>query len=248
MTVPATPITADDQDFYPLHHEDDVPEIPDHELQNSDLRATLRAHFPDWFITGNVCVYWEKGNRNRYVAPDLFAVRDWKPSEKLRTYWLWQHPPIVFIAEILSAYDFKPRQEGMEAEYAAHIRAPEYLSFHLERKELKLRRLGPRGYEEVTPEANGRVRSRELDLEFGMDESAFLRIYTLDGTKLANPEELKLQLADQEERREAAEARAAEEARGRQAAEARADDEARQRAELERQLVELQGRLQERGE
>jgi Uma2 family endonuclease len=262
MAIPALPVTVDDEEFYPLHQEDDVPEIPDHRTQHTDLGTALTLHFPDAFITGNVCVYWERGNRDRYVAPDLFVVRDWRPTTKLRTYRLWEHPPIGFVAEVLSRYDHKPRQESMEADYATHLRVPEYLSFHLERKELKLRRLGPNGYEEVPPEPNGRVRSQELQLEFGMDETGFLRAYTLDGRKLPNAEELKLQLSDQEQRRGEAEARAdeeaqrrleaetraAEEVRQRQAAEARAAEEARQREELERQLAALRAQLQERGE
>jgi hypothetical protein len=276
MTIPALPVTVDDEEFYPLHQEDDVPEIPDHRTQHTDLGTAISLHLPDAFVTGNVCVYWERGNRNRYVAPDLFVVRHWRPATKLRTYRLWEHPPIVFIAEVLSLYDHKPRQESMEQDYATHLRAVEYLSFHLERKELKLRRLGPNGYDEVPAEPTGRVRSQELQLEFGIDETGFLRAYTLDGRKLPNAEELKLQLSDQEQRRgeaearadeeaqrrqaaearaaeearqrQAAEARAAEEARQRQAAEARAAEEERQREELERQLAALRAQLQERRE
>jgi Uma2 family endonuclease len=249
MTVPTPPVTVDDEEFYPLHQEDDVPEIPDHRTQHTDLGTALALYLPDAFITGNVCVYWEQGNRNRYVAPDLFVVRNWRPPQRLRTYRAWEHPPIVFIAEVLSLYDYKPRQESMEAEYATHLRVPEYLSFHLERKELKLRRLGPDGYEEVTPEPTGRVRSQELQLEFGMDETGFLRAYTLDGRRLPNAEELKLQLSDQEQRRGEAEARAdeeaerrAQEARRRQEAEARAADEARQREEEARQRQAAEAR------
>jgi hypothetical protein len=44
------------QEYYPLHEEDDVPEIPDHEAQVRYARDALDAHFSDWFVTGNVCI------------------------------------------------------------------------------------------------------------------------------------------------------------------------------------------------
>src|SRR5947209_20189983 len=57
-----TPEPWDDQDYYPLHEEDDVPEIPPHRRRVTYLYNALTARFPDWFVTGNVCIYWQRGN------------------------------------------------------------------------------------------------------------------------------------------------------------------------------------------
>jgi hypothetical protein len=88
MSVPASPAPVDERDLYPVHEEDDVPEIPRHERQNGYLRAALRTHLPDAFVTGNVCVYWERGNTRDYVAPDVFVVPGWRPVKEPRVYWL----------------------------------------------------------------------------------------------------------------------------------------------------------------
>ena len=101
----------DDQEFYPLHEEDDVPEIPPHREQVTYLYDALRALFPDWFITSNVCIYWERGNTSAYVAPDLFAVREPLTEPVERVYLLWQQPPVIFVAEVGSRSTLR-RDEG----------------------------------------------------------------------------------------------------------------------------------------
>ena len=80
-------LSVDDQEYYPLHEEDDVPETPPHEAAVRYARDGIAASFPDWFVTGNACVYWERGNTKEYRAPDLFVVKEplTEPVRPLRT-------------------------------------------------------------------------------------------------------------------------------------------------------------------
>jgi Uma2 family endonuclease len=225
MTTHLTPAAVDERDLYPLHEEDDVPEIPHHEQVVRYLRDAIGAHGPDWFVTGNVCIYWEPGNHEAYAAPDLFVVRAALPQPDPRVYLLWQDPPIVFVAEVGSR-STSLDEEGMRLErYSDVIRVPEHLYLDPERKEVRLRRLGPAGYELVAVQSNGRVRSEQLQLEFEVDDTGFLWVFTLDGERLLTYEA---------------------EVHRRQEAEARAAEEAAQRQELERQLAALRAQLQER--
>jgi len=158
--------------------------------------------------------------------------------------------------------------------YRDSLRVPEHLFYDPEGIALKLRRLGPAGYEEVTPDAQGRVRSEQLGLEFGLDADGFLWVYTVQGERLMTHEEEVLrrraaearvdeearQRQDAEMRAQRAQARArekerqrAEEAQRRREAEARATDaesraaeEAARREELERQLAALRAQLEQR--
>jgi hypothetical protein len=102
------------------------------------------------------------------------------------------------------------------------VKAREYLYFDPPTRNLRLWRLGSRGYAVVKPEANGRLRSEELGLEFGLDQESILRVYTANGELLRTH-------VESERRLEEAERRLAE--------------EAARREELERQLAELQARL-----
>lgn len=245
MATRALAPEADDRDLYPLHEEDDeLGENTEHYDQSHYLVGAARTMLPDWFITGNLCIYWEPGNNQRYRAPDLLAVRVPVVPPKPRVYLVFRDPPVNFVAEVGSRSSTRA-DEGPKVEiYERDVKAAEYLYSDPPQNVLRLWRRGEDGrYREVAPEANGRMRSAELGLEFGFDETGFLRIYTPDGTMLLTHEE-------EARERQAAESRAAAEARERQAAEsraaeaeARASEEARQRQELERQLAELRARL-----
>ena len=76
MAVRSPTLSVDDQDYYPLHEEDDVPEIPPHRRRVTYLQNALEARFPGWFVTGNVCIYWQRGNTKKYRAPDLLLVKE----------------------------------------------------------------------------------------------------------------------------------------------------------------------------
>lgn len=247
MAIRTPPLSVDDQEYYPLHEKDDVPETPPHRRQTTDLANALEARCPDWFITSNVCIYWERGNTRGYRAPDLFVVKEPLAEPVTRVYQLWKQPPIAFVMEIGSRTTFRQDVGPKVDLYQEKIKATEYCHFDLDHGEQRLWRLGAGGtYEEVAPGANGRLRSAELALEFEIEVGGFLRVYTLEGVLLLTHKETAQRLEATEERLTAAERQAAEEAERRQEAEHRAEAEAARRAELEGQLATLQARLAER--
>jgi Uma2 family endonuclease len=232
MALPiAPPDPLDTQEYYPLHEEDDVPETPPHEAQSRYARNALAAYFPDWFITGNVCIYWERGNTTDYRAPDVTVVKEPLTEPVTRVYQLWRQPPVAFVLEVASRSTFRKDEGPKIADYRDLVKAAEYLHVDLDHRRQRLWRLGPDGHKEVSAEANGRLRSAELGLEFAVTADGELQIFTLEGERLLIHEE-------ELERRKAAEQHAVEEAGRRQAAETRA-------ADLERQLAELRARLGE---
>src|SRR5687768_3652465 len=101
MAIPASPLDLDDRDLYPLHRDKDVPETSLHELIVRYLRDAIHGFAPQWFVTGNVCVYWERGNFSACCAPDLFVVTEPMPEARPRVYHLWRDPQIRFVAEIV---------------------------------------------------------------------------------------------------------------------------------------------------
>src|SRR6266571_2634002 len=62
VAIRVPPLSVDDQDYYPLHEENDLPETPPHEAAARYARDAIAARFPDSFVTGSVCIYWEPGN------------------------------------------------------------------------------------------------------------------------------------------------------------------------------------------
>jgi hypothetical protein len=225
-------MSLDDSYDYPLHEEDDGPETAWHKVQSTDVFDILRVRFPERFVMGNICLYWEPGNTRRYAAPDVFVAAGFPADREPRVYLLWEDPPVLFAVEI-GCRSILPADTGPRPwTYERHVKAREYLYYTPMLRELRFWRMGPDGYQRIAPEPNGRWRSLELDLEFAVDGDGYLRIYTLEGERLLNhPEEA--------QRRREAEMRAAE-------AEARATVEVARRRELERQLAVLQAQLQAR--
>jgi Uma2 family endonuclease len=284
MTTPASTATVDEHRLYPIHEEDNVPEIGSHELTVRYARDVLAALFPDSLVTGDICIYWERGNMQRYVAPDVFVVPDRAPEPLPRTYLLWLDPPVPFVMEVGSDSTRRIDLDEKPSIYSQQVRAEEYLYVDPPEpesplREIRLWRLGPGGYEPVAPEPNGRYRSAVLGVEFGRDEAGKLRIYVDGEPQPGHVEESQrrraaesrvgeemLRRREAEERAEAEARRHAEEASLRREAEERAETEARRHAEevtlrreaeeraatveaqreaLERQIAELQARLQE---
>jgi hypothetical protein len=136
---------------------------------------------------------------------------------------MWQDPPILLVAEVRSRSYTEEQWPRNFLICEQHLHVPEFLDFDPEKSRLRMWRLGAGGYELVAPEANGRLRSQELGLEFGVDEYGRLRVYTLDGAALRTY---------------------AESERDREEAEARATAEAELRRELERQIVALRAQLE----
>src|SRR5438874_11247346 len=99
MSVPAVPFRFDDRECYPIHEEDDVAEIDFHKVQTTDVYVALRLHFPNRFVSGNICIYWVPGNTSLYRAPDVFVADGFPDVEHPRVYLTWQDPPVRLAVE-----------------------------------------------------------------------------------------------------------------------------------------------------
>jgi hypothetical protein len=276
MSTPATSTAIDEYDLYPAHEELNVPEEFLHELEARYLRDVLSTLFPHWFVAGNLCIYWEKGNKKRFTAADVMVATATVPRRKRKSYLLWRDPPVRFVMEVASDRTRKIDLDEKPTTYREHVKAEEYFYVDVDRHDFRPWRLGPSGWEEVPAEANGRWRSAVLGVEFGWDEAGLLRVYAADGEMQRTHAEAEERLGEEvrrrreaearigeellrreeeAERRREAEARASatevrleEEARRRREAEARAAAAEAERQELERQLAALRAQLQERRE
>ncbi|MEA3346159.1 MAG: Uma2 family endonuclease [Chloroflexota bacterium] len=212
---------------YPESDGEPMAETDVHRDQLIDLLTALKDHFrndPQVYVAGNLLLYYEEGNPQASVAPDVFVVKG-VPKGDRRIYKLWeegQAPDVVF--EITSAstrlQDLGPKKGLYEVldveEYFLFDPLEEYLA-----PPLMGYRLGEKGYRLVEERP---LLSQVLGLELRVEEGR-LRLYDRPtGRRLPTP-------AEEAEARRAAEARAAQEAEARRAAEA---EVARLREELSR--------------
>jgi Uma2 family endonuclease len=188
---------------------------------------------PDVYVSGNLFIYYEEGDPEAVVAPDVFVVMGAEKRDR-SSYFLWREPKGPdFVLEITSRRT-RSRDQGPKRGTYAFLGVREYMLYdptgdYLD-PALQGFRLVDANYEPlpriVLPHGGLMILSEILGLELHLEASE-LRFYDpATGQALLNHQET-------EQARQAAEDRAQREMNARQAAEAR--------------LAELEARLQERG-
>src|ERR1043166_1454170 len=142
------------------------------------LRQILDYHFandPKVYISGNLLMYYVKGNKRKHVSPDVFMVKG--VDKKKRLYYLtWEErkTPSVVI-EVTSKSTRKEDTDTKFALYRDVLKVKEYFLFdpfgdYLKPDRLRGYRLRKGQYEPITL-VDGRMPSKEfgLHLEFADD-------------------------------------------------------------------------------
>src|SRR4051812_8090212 len=227
-TTPRT--SADRKVDYPTSDGRPMAETDVHRQDMMDLITTLQDRFaaePNVYVTGNLLLYYEEGNRRKHVSPDDFVAFG-VPKEPPRDYYLlWQEakgPDVVI--EITSKTTRREDQTKKLALYRDLLKVPEYFQFDPTEDYLKPPMQGHRlvdgEYVSIAP-VEGRLPSLLLGLHLERD-GLELRLHDpVAGRRLPTRRE---QIIEAEAARHRAEA-------DRHRAEAE-----RQRAEVERQRAE----------
>ena len=212
-------------------------ETPLHRQNMTNQIAMLDDWFADdplTYVSGNMFVYYTRGDRNKHVAPDVFVVRG-VPKDKLRkTYRIWEEgKSLDAILELTSQSTREEDEEDKFFLYRDVLKVPEYFLFDPYAEylvpPLKGYRLIRRKYVAIEPVA-GRLPSEVLGLHLEAD-GPMLRLYDpAAGRWLPTP----------------AEKVAAAEAAKEQADRAKEQAEAENRR-LRRELQALRRRLGEKG-
>ncbi len=206
-----------------------------------DAVGTLDLHFrdrPDVYVSGDLFIYYEEGNPQARVAPDVFVAFG-VPKHNRWTYKLWEEGQVpAFVMEVASRGTWR-QDDGRKAalyerlgvrEYWQYDPTGDYLGSHL-----KGRRLATGAYEPqpVVESVDGTVllRSETLGLDFRVKGEERYFFDPAAGRRLLTWAEEEAARRTAESRAEVAESRAKRETAARRAAEARA-------AELEALLHE----------
>lgn len=118
---------------YPSSDGSPMAETDDHRENMVDLIETLKLHFaktePPVYVSGNLFVYYEPGNRLRHLAPDVFVVRG--VANHHRDYFLiWEEgkgPEVVI--EITSRSTKGEDVDDKFWLYRDVLKVPEYFLF-----------------------------------------------------------------------------------------------------------------------
>jgi Uma2 family endonuclease len=249
-------LPPEDDVYYP---DSDGEPMAESDFQRESLMyavSALRSHFadhPDVYVSGNLLIYYEKGNNRVSVAPDVFVVFG-VPNQDRNIYKTWvegKNPDVVI--EITSNKT-RMKDERDKADLYRRLKVKEYFQYDPTgdylNPALKGRQLNEAGEYERIPSRVLRGGGLCLD-----SQTLGLELHLVKGTlRLFDPENrayLRSYPEEVEARKKAqARARAAAQARTRarkRVAEARAQCEiaAQARAEAEAQRAEAEARAAE---
>jgi len=212
-----------------------------HRQDMVDVIETLGHHFahdPNVYISGNLLLYYEEGNRRKHVSPDVLVSFE-VPKEPPRDYYLvWKEgkaPDVVI--EITSKSTKREDKKTKKELYRDVLEVTEYFQFDPTEDYLKPPLQGFRlvegEYLPIQP-VNGRLPSQVLGLHLERDGKELRLFDPVTGLRLLKQAE---RIEAEKRLREAAEAARDEERRLRESAEAErqriAEDLDRARQELE---------------
>lgn len=98
-----------------------------------DLIETLEDRFADdpmVYVSGNLLLFYEEGNKHRHVSPDVFVVRGVSKLPPRDRYLLWEEgkgPDVVI--EVTSKSTRLEDQNRKRALYREILKVPEYFLF-----------------------------------------------------------------------------------------------------------------------
>jgi len=205
---------------------------------------SLKLHYAGQqvYVSGNILLFYQPGNRRRHVSPDVLVVKGLAPHDR-ENYLLWEEgrPPDVVIEVTSDSTRDEDLYDKFEI-YRDQIRVVEYFLFdprgdYLE-PALQGYRLKARRYEPIKPVA-GRLPSRELGLHLETHNRELRFFDPATGSWIPTPEEARQ--AAEAERRQAQAERQQMGAKWQQAEVERQQMAAKwQQAEAERQHAEAE--------
>jgi Uma2 family endonuclease len=134
-TAVAAPPTAVEEDIdYPTSDAKALAETPIHRQDLSDPTCMIDSHFKgqtDFYVSGNMFLYFESGNVKKCVAPDVFFLRGVLRGQDRDGYKTWEErgkgPALVI--ELTSR---KTKTEDIKKEFSIYrnmLRVREYVLF-----------------------------------------------------------------------------------------------------------------------
>jgi Uma2 family endonuclease len=185
---------------YPESDGQPMAETDVHAKTMMNLRLALEAHFsddPQVYVSGNLLIYYVKGNPAKRVAPDVFVVRG-VPKGDRRIYKLWEEgvPPGI-VLEVSSRQTWR---EDMYTKLRLYekLGVQEYFIFDPEYDYLPDPLIGWRledGEYAPVEVVEGKVRSEVLGLEL-VDTGETLRLLdSQTGEYLRTPAEAMAEVA-----------------------------------------------------
>ena len=200
---------------YPSEDDQPISATGFHGVQITTLSDQLKRYFGSdnrVYIGVDSFVYYQEGDRRKFVAPDIYVVYGAESFPERRSFYTWAEgaaPVVVF--EFLSESTAVHDRGDKIRQYLVEIEVDEYFIHQPEGAkppEFRGWCRSPSGtIEEIEPDAQGGLFSRALNMWLRWEyqpvsEVRLLRPYLPDGTPIPTSDELKSMAESEKQRRQ----------------------------------------------
>lgn len=197
------PKMADEEIYYPDTIENDMPEGIKHFLLSVQIASTLLAFFAnrkDAKVFGNLMFYYEKGNPQRFISPDIMVCFGLENAPD-RVYKLWEEKVVPSVVIELASETTWFNDVSKKLAIYQNLGVEEYYIYDLEYEYLPKPLIAYRMLNGVLEEVeieNGRILSNSMNLEL-VDTGETLRFFDIEKKKfLMTMEEMAAKIAELE--------------------------------------------------
>lgn len=185
--------------YYPETDGKPMAETDTHRNLLLSMLELLQSAFPESYVSGNICLYYEEGDPRKMISPDAMLCRSQPKSEK-RTHLAWEaDSQLDLVMEFSSASTKRVDHHKKKRIYSELLQVPYYLIFDPHALYLHFFVWTPQGYQQMEANARGHWEMPLLDIEVGLELPNSLRLFTSRGIPILNFREKETQRANQAE-------------------------------------------------
>ena len=198
--------------FYPESDGKPMAETDTHRNLLLRMVDLLQNAFPESYVSGNICLYYEEGNPRKMISPDTLLCRA-QPKAKRRVYHAWEpNSQLDLVMEFSSTHTKREDHHKKKQIYANILKVPYYLIFDPHAMYLHFFELKDVGYQLIESNAQGHWEMPLLGIQVGLEVPNTLRLFDAEGFPILTTAEQEAQRADQAEQRARREAQRADQA------------------------------------
>jgi Uma2 family endonuclease len=139
------------------------------------------------YVSGNLLIYYQRGDPKKRVAPDVFVARECEPRLR-RVFKIWEEPNGPSFALEVTSKKTRRQDLGPKKDLYARLRIAEYLLYDPLGEwldpALQGFRLVDGGYASWEPDENGGLVSQQLGITFRLEEGDLALFNTATGERL----------------------------------------------------------------
>ena len=161
----------------------------------------LQEAYPEAYVSGNICLYYEEGNPKKMISPDALLCSSQPPGEK-RAYLAWEEEaPLDLVMEFSSRSTHRQDHHKKKRIYEHLLKVPYYVIFNPHDVYLNVFALEAGEYRLLETDEHGCFLLETLGLQVAIEHSNSLRLFDGKGRPVLTRAEREAKRADQEARR-----------------------------------------------